>query len=133
MRTYTPLTLDAPLVAYDELVAPVDEVRMRGAEPVVVREEDLRVVPARYMLGALQEVAEPVDALIAADQDETRLARRLHRAEVLGLQVLDLGRNGRSARAAELVTGRHRGRALLAHVVTRLIHQLLLRELGHHH
>src|SRR5690606_5961953 len=56
--------VEAAFVADHELLAAVDEVRVLRAEPTVLGEEDLRVLPTRDVLLPLQEIAEAVDALV---------------------------------------------------------------------
>ncbi len=98
---------------------------MARAQPGVLREEDLPVLAAGDVLRSLQEVAQPVDPLVPADQDQARFAGRLHRTEVIGLRVLYRLRHPRAAGSTELVAERDRARALLTDVVSGLVHRLL--------
>ena len=116
-------TVTRPLVANDELAAPVEKVRVMRRHEGVVRKDDLPGAPYDVLLG-IELVTEPLDA-VASDQDELGLARHLQLAEELGTNGEDFGGNRRSASPAELVPKGHGCRARPADVVLGLFHQLL--------
>src|SRR5690606_6471067 len=95
--------VETALIAHHELVAAVDEVGVAWAEPGVLRKHDLPVMPAGHVLGALQQIAQAVAPRVAADEDETRLAGRLHGTEVVRAQIQNLRRDHRAAATTELV------------------------------
>ena len=68
----------AALVAHQELVVSVEEVRVPGADPRVRRERDLRVGGARDVLGALQQVAEAIGPLGPTDQETSKPGSSLY-------------------------------------------------------
>jgi hypothetical protein len=80
---------------------------------------------AHQMLVGLEVIAQAVHPL-TADQDQPRLGRVLHVAEVVALEMGRVFRDRRPTATAELVArgnGRH---ARFANVPSGLIHQLLL-------
>ena len=99
---------------------------MPWAEPGVAWERNLIGLSACNVLGRLQQVAQPfAHRLVAANDDETGLARHLESSEEFGLECLRFVRHARPTGPAELVPGRNGACALRADVIASLLHALV--------
>jgi len=119
--------VERPLIANDELLVAVKEIRVPWGNLRVVGEDELAVASDDVLFG-VELVAEPFHAL-ATDENELRPARDLELPEELRSSVRDLGGDRRATTTAELVLEGDRCGAGSTNEVLGLVHELLLGEL----